>query len=109
MSLVDDLRELFTGTIILEPFTALDSYGSPTWGSGIAYPARIQQRARRIRNAQGDEVTSMTQVYLATVPESLTIRDRVTLPAPYAPTQPPILALARSPDDEGGEVVVVYC
>lgn len=109
MSLLDELRALYVHTVSLEPFAGLDDYGTATYGEAVEYSARIQQRAKRVRTAEGEEVTSMTQVFLAPTPPMLTTRDRITLPTPFTPTQPPILSIQQSADEDGTLISSVFC
>jgi hypothetical protein len=51
-------------------------------------------------------VVSTVTVYLQ---ETVGPKDRITLPAIFAPTQPKILDVARVSDESGSHHTVVYC
>ena len=94
--------------VILEPFTSQDAYGNPAYGTAQTYRARVSQRARQVVTATGAVIASQTQVYLV---DDVTVdtRDRITLPSPYSPLQPPILSVRRSPDQTGQRFTTVFC
>lgn len=103
MSLDPDLEELMNQTVTYEPFASQDQYGVRSYGAAKTVKARIEQVTRRVTSQQGSEVASNTQVYLkpqATDASSIvpTHRDRITLPAGFAPQQPPILSIDRHMD-----------
>ena len=107
--LVSAIAALCREQITVEPFSSQDAYGNAAYKTPVTYRARVQQRARQITLASGAIVASQTQVYLVDPDVVIGIQDRITLPATYAPTQPPILAVRRSPDAVGARYVTVFC
>lgn len=103
------VHDFLSQEVTLERYAGRDGYGKPTYSPGVAMRARVQGRARRILTQSGEAVTSTMQVYFATTETPPTVRDRLTLPSPFTPTQPTILAVGISPDEDGTLVVTVYC
>ncbi len=107
MSFESSYESFMPDTVTLEPPTALSAAGSTSYaGGGKQWKARIQHRQKRVYNREGQEVTSNTQVYLPPRPTDgtsvvPTIDFRLTLPAGYAPLQPPILSVGRHNDAQG--------
>lgn len=92
-----DFLEFLQQTVIIEPWTGQNVYAEATYGPGANYSARVQQKVKMIRNAQGQEVVSTAQVYLdGSV--SVTTEDRITL---SDGTQPLIQAVTSPPDETG--------
>jgi hypothetical protein len=59
-----------------------------------------------VRIMTGEEAVSHITVYLA--PGAIGVQDRLTLPAPFSPTQPTILDVQHVSDDAGQHHTVVY-
>lgn len=107
--ILDEVADLLTQTVTIEPYAGLGAHGESVYGGAVAYPARVWGKARRIRTGAGDEVTSTVQALLGVADAPVGVKDRITLPAGYQPAQPPILAVLRSPDEDGALVVEVFC
>lgn len=90
----------------LEPFSSLDAFGEPSFGAAQSFRARIELKGRLIRDNQGREVASRGRVFLATTAPPST-KDRLTLPAPYEPTNPLILDVRPVEDESGIHHVVL--
>ena len=92
-----DFLDFFQQEVTIKPWTGQNVYAEATYGPGVDYPARVQQKVKMIRNAQGQEVISTVQVYLdGTAP--VTVKDLIILPDD---TQPLIQAVTSSPDETG--------
>lgn len=79
------LHDMLTETVTLQAYTGMDQYGKPSYGSAVPYPARVAYRVTTLTNAQGQERTSTTTVYLdGAVP--ITLKDRLVLPDGTAPS-----------------------
>jgi hypothetical protein len=102
------LLSLMADTVTIESASTHNEYGETTYGAASTYQARVQGRVKMIRTPMGDEKVSTVQVYLAQV-TSVTVRDRLTLPARYDPTTPDILAVVQAVDENGAYGEVVYC
>ena len=89
------LQTLLTETVSIQPYTGMDQYGKPSYGPAVTYPARVAYRVTTLTNAQGQERTSTTTVYLDGA-VTITVKDRLmfadgTAPAIqdiYSPTDP---------------------
>lgn len=108
-----NFRDLMRQTIQHEPRTSDDSYGQPTYGERTERRCRVSAKPRLVRDSQGREVVSSQALYLmddAPVgPQDLiTLSTSDTLSTESAMTRPPILSVARSPDERGRIYVTVY-
>lgn len=99
------LAALMTDTVTLEPYSGQNSHAEPTFGAGVQYQARVVGRTRLVRDTDGQQVVSNQTVYLATIPATLTTRDRITLPDG---TQPLMMMIERVPDEHGAYYVAIY-
>jgi hypothetical protein len=82
--------------------------GAAVYGSGVTRAAHIEGASHLVRDPSGQERVSRVQVYLPGAFATSEL-DRITLPAPWNPTQPPILSVEREPDEAGAQHEVVYC
>jgi hypothetical protein len=82
---------LMNDVITVETFTSQDGYGQPIFGSSRQLPARIQAGPKKTINSRGEEIVSGVRIYIAG--SSISIKDRITLPARFSPQQPPILRI----------------
>ena len=103
---ISDWLDMCPHTVTVEPFSSRNAYGAATYGTAVTYRARVQGKNQMIRNVGGEEVVSTITVYVAT--QTMTPQDRITLPSPFSPTQPDILAVQRVSDESGQHHVVVY-
>ena len=79
------------------PATGVDGYGQRIYGPQVSRRARIDYATKLIRNAQGQEVVSGAQTYLATT-DPISVLDRITLPDG---TSPLLLRVDRLADYQG--------
>lgn len=101
-----EFLDLCPHRVTIEPFASLDPYGTTTYGTAVTYQARVQGKSQMVTSQSGEEVVSLVQVYLN---GTVTPQDRITLPAPFSPTQPSILAVQRVSDEYGQHHQVVFC
>lgn len=94
-----DLLELMSQTVDVEPCVGQNVHGEASYGPPVRLPARVVDRLRLVRDAAGKEMLSTTTVYVGAADPAMSPGDRVTLPDGR---RPPILAVARYPDEEGG-------
>jgi hypothetical protein len=73
----------------------------------VVVRCRIAGRQRKITDYTGVERVSTAQVILAPTP-LVSVRDRVTLPVRFSPTQPPILRVSSVTDELGPHHQVVW-
>lgn len=92
--------------ISIEPYTGVDAWGAYTYGAAQTYRARVQGRTRVVTNVRGEEVVSKITVYVAAT-GGITAQDRLTLPSPWSPTQPPILDVQYVSNDVGHHHMVI--
>lgn len=97
---ISEFRDLLHQTITLEPWAGRDGYGAPSYGAAVSYSARVVGKQMLVRDMQGQEVTSQFTIYLLSN-VAVDGRSRITLPAGYSPTNPPILSVGTYPDEDG--------
>lgn len=105
---IGDLEDFFDKTVTIEPFVSRDQYGKPNsgtsgYGPPVQYPANIPVALRQmaVRTKDGTSVFGRGPIYLPVAPMTITVNDRITLPAGYSPAQPPILQVSPFGDEEG--------
>ena len=97
---VSEYLGLMPATVTVEAWTGQDGYGEATYAAGRSHRARIEIGTRGLKETEIRELKARGRVFLATTaPPS--VKDRLTLPSPYDPPQPPILDV-RPVEDEGG-------
>jgi hypothetical protein len=83
---------LLPDSITIEPYIGADGYGAAQFGSAVTYKARLRGGAADVKTAAGEEVVSKIQIYLNTI-TPIDTRSRITLPARFSPTNPPIIGV----------------
>ena len=85
-------------TIKWESFTGFnDDYGHPFRLAPVDLKCRIDEKVRRVRDANGEEKVSTTMLYVLGGP--MDVKDRITLPDTVkGPKQPPILTVSNQWD-----------
>lgn len=94
---VDDFLDMMPRTVTIEPFLGRDQYTKPTYGAGVDYKARLQDRFQMVRNAEGEQVVARGIAYIACT-AAVSVKDRITLPD----GSQPIILSADNEDDETG-------
>jgi len=106
MSLEPELLALMIDTVTVEPFSTASGAGSSSYSAAKNWHCRVQEGNKLVRDKEGREVVSTTELLLAPTSDDGTLtaigpNDRITLPAGYAVRQPPIIALGRANDEDG--------
>lgn len=98
---VNDWADFMPQTVVIEPWTSYKGGGiGSNYGSGVSYPCRIEMGNRLVVNSEGRTITARGRVFLLST-SIIGSKDRVTLPAGYVPTQPPLIVV-NVVDDESG-------
>ena len=100
MALPAELIAMMPHTVAIAPYSSQSKYGEPTYGAGVNYTAMVEQKARQVRDIDGQERVSMTTIYLNTT-AAITPRDKLTLPSGFVPQIPPIINVHRLSDESG--------
>lgn len=89
MSFDSSLTDLMFDTVTIEPFVSETAAQVPTYGAAVTYQAQVLPFAEKQVDARGKEFVSMAQVV---IPNRIAVdlRSRITLPAGFSPSQPPI-------------------
>jgi hypothetical protein len=101
----DELSNLFTDSVLHEPTTGYDLYGTPTYGPAVARVVRVIRRQRSVVGKSGDVAVSRAQVWFRDA-VTIDLDDRFTLPE--GTVNSAILAVDGSPDDSGELYTKVY-
>jgi hypothetical protein len=101
-----DWHDMLPHSVTVEPFVSLDQYGTKTYGAATTYRARVQGKTQIVQTMTGEEAVSHITVYLAA--GTIGAQDRLTLPAPFTPTQPNILNVQLVSDESGQHHSAVY-
>lgn len=96
----DTFADFMTDTVLIEPFTGTNSYGTPSYAPSIAYPCRVDGGTKIVVDEKGQERVSHATIYIAGLPV-IGANDRLQLPAGFLPQQPKILAVNRFTDEVG--------
>ena len=107
MSLTDDLADLMTQTVVWEERLGVDAHGEPLYAGPVTCLCRIAGRQRYFYDRTGAMRVSSVQIHMRE-PHGVQVLDRITLPAPFQPAQPSLLAVRQSPDDTGAIIETVY-
>ena len=98
---------LMPHSIIIAPFSSETAEAVVTTGAGITYQGRVEIKASRVMLNDGREILSRGRVYLATT-AAISVRDVVTLPAAFAPVNPPLLNVRQVHDEDGPHHTILY-
>jgi hypothetical protein len=105
------LRDLMTDSITIEPPSSRNVNVEKSYGAAVTYTCRVVGKRRIVRKANGQEAVSNATVYLDRL-ASIHPDSRITLPARFTPSQPPILEVGSLPDEDGttgsGAHTVIY-
>jgi len=105
------LDELFTTTVQLAQVSSVDMYGKRTYGSNVAYSARVIEEFVRIVDFYGRDALATHTVWIrptsaGLLPTAVTPDDRLTL---ADGTVPNILGISTIPDEDGDHHIKIYC
>lgn len=88
------LTELMVDSITIEPWASQDADLKPTYGAPVTYSnALVELHSERLMDAEGREFRSSVRVLIPERLTSIGLRDRVTLPSGFVPSQPPLRAI----------------
>ncbi len=104
---VESFLHMMPHTVTIESLGSRNAYGHVTYGSSVAYRARVVGKQRMVTDTQGKEIISTHTIYLASN-DMIDTTARITLPAGFVPSSPPIVSIGRYPDGTGIFATVVY-
>ena len=107
---LDDLIDLAAGTTaIFTPVATVDKNNQPaTYGTPATYTVQIGGPVKYMHRESAQERTSSQTLYVFT-PNSISAKDKVTLPAGYdGTTTPKIAQVDRQSDELGFCYTVIY-
>jgi hypothetical protein len=115
----DQLRELLVQTVTIAPWTGNSFDGQPTFGTDVAYAARIVGKVMQMRNtfvmqvgANEESVPTFVIYIHADNDTRISSRDRVTVPEQYRPDgQATVMIYTVNwiPDQNGTYYVKIGC
>lgn len=103
------LADMFPDTVIIESFVSETDKGVRTYDTANprSYAAFVYGKIRMIRTMDGQEKISNVTVVLATT-ETVTTKDRYTLPTRFQPNQPIALNVHFHTDENGAHHSTIY-
>lgn len=101
------LEKFFVYTVTIEPFTGENDFNKPTYGPACEYRAKIERQQRITREGDMQTIRSRRMIFLYTIDTSITVKDKLTLPAGWEPLQPKILDVRLVHDHNGVHHVVL--
>ena len=108
MAFESDFQEFLTTAITHEPYSGQDGFGKPNFKSGVSYSARVTVVLDGSRDARSVDGINVSKLWINTT-TAFTIRDRITLPSAFLPTQPPIMSSSVVYDESGPHHTVIIC
>lgn len=85
MSIVDDLADLFSDTVVITPGYTDDFGGWVASGQVRNFPCRIEGHVQLIKRSDGQDQASALRVIFGGYPNLDIERDRFTLPTRFSP------------------------
>lgn len=105
MAIDPALQALCPNTVTISPFSSMNSYGLPSYGTAVSHTCLLVKMPRMVRTVTGQERVSTAQIYLTSAPGT-SVKDKVTLPDG---TTPVILQVDTFPSDtETAYFEVIY-
>ncbi len=101
------LKKFYIWTVTIEPFVSDDEYNAPTYSTAVPYKAKIERQERITRVGDMQTIRSRRLIYLYTIYEGITTKDRLTLPTGFEPLQPKILDVRIVHDHKGIHHIVL--
>lgn len=98
MALDQELKDLMTDSVTIEPATGHDKYNNTIFGTPVAVDCYIYNQQRKVIDRSGQEVVSEAGIILAQPELAIDSEARVTLPSGR---QPEIKAVLSAKDDLG--------
>jgi len=104
MALERDWLSLSHDTVTIEPCTAMDGYGAPTYGTSWTSPAIVQCNRKLVFFKDGKSEVSTTQLYVLSSSGHIGMSDRLSWTSMNPPsTQPARILTVDHAEDEDGQ------
>jgi len=107
MALSNNLSAFFNQTVTIAPYSSAADFGVLTHGTAVSYKAKIEQSTINIRTDFDREIRSTRLIYLNTQVTTIDTRDKLTLPAAFAPITPLIVTVRVVLDRDGISHIVL--
>lgn len=105
---ISDWLDVMPDSVSVKAWTGKSVSGVPTYSAtSTSYPCRIEMMNHKVVNSHGMEVLARGRIILGTA-VVIGIKDLITLPSDYVPTQPPIMAVDVIPDDTGSHHTTIH-
>lgn len=93
--------DMMADSVTITPWTAQSVSGVPTYGGTPAsYSCYIEMKNHLIVDGHGREIMARGRIFLGSS-VVVSVKDQITLPSEYVPTNPPILAVNVATDESG--------
>jgi hypothetical protein len=109
MAFTDDLLDLFTREITINPWVSYDSGGVPSYGAAETHPVRVEMKDVGVRTVEGTTIIGRGRLWIPYT-TSITIKDKLTLPAGLlcgGSANPPMLSVSTVDDETGGSYTAI--
>ena len=97
---MDDFADFMNDIITIEPFASKDAYGTSSFQAGVTYACRVDGSTKVRVSIDGVERSVNAMIYVPGDP-GISPLDRLTMPAGFSPSQPPILRVNLFSDESG--------
>ena len=112
--MMPELATMCRQIVTVAPRTGVDGYNQPTYGTAVAYRARVTGKRTMQFNDRGEEVLATKVVYFAASNAAIAAHDLLTLSTgdvdstESGVTQPTVIAVSRIPDERGRLSIIAY-
>lgn len=98
MALEPGFVAMASTTVTIEPLSTHSDYGAPSFGTGVAYTAHVEEDVHLIRNNAGQEVLTKFRVFVMSSSALVSTHDRIEA---AGSTELSIAQVLTLNDDEG--------
>ncbi len=98
MALEPGFVTMASTTVTIEPLSTHTAYGAPSFGTGVAYTAHVEEDVHLIRRNDGQEVLTKFRVFVMSSSALISTHDRIEA---AGSTELSIAQVLTLNDDEG--------
>jgi len=111
MSFDLDFLDMMKDTVIIAPFTGIDTYNRPTFGAAVSYRARIAGKDIALRAPTSENNTPIFDIWVYSRGVLITIDDKLTLPndPAWRDRTPVIFAVGAYTDEDSTHHAKIQC
>lgn len=107
LPLVNEWADFMPEIVTIEPWSGYTGGGSQqTYSAGSNFSCRIEMKNHLVVDRQGKTVTARGRVFLLSS-APIDVKDRITLPSSFVPTQPPLIDVIINDDELGNHHITL--